>query len=195
MQIRRSTTELCPLDTVLIQNKIWHVCTGILIRKTALPMARELTEQERTAYLTLASKLKMQHIPGVVSAGLTRRTERFTMQEPVVYTVPGTETFVVFGNLGYGYDIRQLRDHLLKLRAGEKNADVPEEPVEKSAEEEKVADASEEAGSAPETAPAECNEEDIDLLVSQTGASREEAKKALRKSDNDVLGALGRLTE
>ncbi|MEZ0346562.1 MAG: nascent polypeptide-associated complex protein [Infirmifilum sp.] len=44
--------------------------------------------------------------------------------------------------------------------------------------------------SSPITPPSEIAEEDIDLVVAQTGASRDEARKALEESGGDIAKAI-----
>lgn len=158
-----------------------------LPRKKARPMQRELTEQERAVYTVLESKLKMVREDGVAGAGITRRTERFAISDPIVYRVPDTDTVFVFSSTSYGYDIRALQEQMEKLRKIQaEQADA----VDMGA-----SGGEDEPGTAVSLAEAVPSEEDVTLLMNQAGVSQEKAERALSENGNDVIKALSMLIE
>ncbi|KCZ77708.1 hypothetical protein H311_01274 [Anncaliia algerae PRA109] len=78
---------------------------------------RELNDKEKQIYQIIASKLKLEPIQNLKLVGLTRKTERYIMKEPIAYKVKGTDTYIAFGNMGQGYDLKKLQEHIAKLQA------------------------------------------------------------------------------
>lgn len=150
-------------------------------------MQRELTEQERAVHAVLETKLKMEHVDGVIGAGLTRRTERFAISSPLVYKVPGTDTVFVFSSTGYGYDIYALREQIERLKKIQEELDSTAEPAGSGGDAE--------PGDPVSLAEAVPSEEDVALLMSQAGVSRGKAERALAENSHDVIKALSRLVE
>lgn len=150
-------------------------------------MQRELTEQERAVHAVLETKLKLERVDGSMAAFFTRRTERFVVTKPVVYKVPGTDTVFVFSSMGYGYSMDALREQAEKLRQLKEDLDA----IAKS----EPSDDAVERGDPVSLAEAVPSEEDVALLMSQAGVSREKAERALAENSHDVIKALSRLVE
>merc|ERR1712137_1053321 len=103
----------------------------------------------------------------------------FAITEPDVFKSPSSETYVIFGEVKVDDFGQQtgLQKAAESLEDGEESATVEEVPALEG----------EGAGDVAES--------DIELVMKQTEATREQAIDALKKSDGDVVNAIMELTQ
>jgi len=132
------------------------------------------------------AKLGLKPVPGVVRVTVKKaKNILFVISKPDVFKSPASDTYVIFGEA----NIEDPGSHLLKETAKQfekkrqdaaGNGDEPPalEPVE-------APEAVDETG---------VEEKDIELVMSQTSATRSQAVAALKKTGGDIVNAIMELT-
>eukprot|EP01112_Ceratiomyxa_fruticulosa_P010707 TRINITY_DN2843_c0_g1_i1.p1 TRINITY_DN2843_c0_g1~~TRINITY_DN2843_c0_g1_i1.p1 ORF type:complete len:205 (-),score=69.69 TRINITY_DN2843_c0_g1_i1:47-661(-) len=121
-------------------------------------------------------KLGMQKVPGVMRITVKKnKSNLFVINKPDVFKAPGSDTYVIFGEAR-----EDTIDKLPDLPVA--NPPYKEKPAPVFNEPEEDVD---ETGVEPK---------DIELVMSQTGASRRAAVAALKKNNNDIVNAIMDLT-
>eukprot|EP01110_Echinostelium_bisporum_P003231 TRINITY_DN17897_c0_g1_i1.p1 TRINITY_DN17897_c0_g1~~TRINITY_DN17897_c0_g1_i1.p1 ORF type:complete len:203 (+),score=103.11 TRINITY_DN17897_c0_g1_i1:28-609(+) len=133
------------------------------------------------------AKLGMKQVPGIVRVTIKKsKNMLFVIQKPDVYKTPGSDTYVIFGEA----KIEDLSASAAMNAA--RQFETPEAIPAASA-----------APEAKEAAPADSNEpvdetgveaKDIELVMTQTKATRAEAVKALKNHKGDIVNAIMDLT-
>lgn len=131
---------------------------------------RSLTSKEELIYNQILKNNNLEEYKGIKKFSLMKGSKKYSASDPVVYNVPNTETYVIFGDLRLEFDIETLKEQLSKFNLEN----------EKNIEEEKQI----------EIDMDKINEEDVEAIIEQVGCTRDEAIKALAKSDYDLVNAL-----
>merc|ERR1712100_368696 len=114
-------------------------------------------------------KLGLKPVPGIIRATIKKsKNVLFVISQPDVFKSPSSDTYVLFGEA-------KVDDF------GQQSA------LQKAAETLDTADAPGGDG--------EVNENDIELVMQQTEATREQAIAALKKSGGDMVNAIMELTQ
>lgn len=158
-------------------------------------MARTLVGEEASIHKVLSTKVGLEETATVKSVGMVLGHMRYSVKNPVVYKVKGTDSILVLGDLESPIDLRMFEKMYRDNLAG---GDAPETG---GLYDEVRDNTSEDGSQQPEaSAPAETgcsgvSEDDIRLISSQVDASREDIIKALVDSDHDVVNAMMKLTK
>ncbi|KAI5151594.1 nascent polypeptide-associated complex subunit alpha [Enteropsectra breve] len=169
-------------------------------------MPRVLQNKEKKV-LDMFARVKPVSLDAA-TVSFTANGDIYNSVDPVVYTIPGTDSILVFGDLRKSLSMEQMKEWLAKQIELNKSKDASEAIKEIDGDEDDEHGCGAGCGhdhSHPEAHAeqevleikneGEFAEEDINLIVAQTSVSREEAIEALRKSDNDVVCALVELTK
>jgi len=159
------------------------------------------------------SKLGMKPVPGITRVTVKKaKNILFVITKPDVFKAPGSDTYVVFGeakveDLGAqlgGLGAEGLANAAAAAGKVPEGAGEDEEMPELVNPEASTAGAPATPAAAPAAAKAAEPEEevdatgveakDIELVMSQTNASRGRAIKALKKHNNDIVNAIMELT-
>ncbi|GMT00451.1 hypothetical protein PENTCL1PPCAC_22625, partial [Pristionchus entomophagus] len=131
----------------------------------------------------LFSKLGLKPVHGV-SRVCIRKSKNilFVINHPDVYKSPGSDTYIVFGEA----KIEDLSQHA-HLNAIDRIKPSDDAPAPRLAPVTEDEDGTEEDATGIE-------EKDIELVINQASATRNEAIRALRAADNDIVNAIMGLT-
>merc|ERR1712169_118455 len=130
-------------------------------------------------------KLGLKPVPGITRATIKKsKNVLFVISQPDVFKSPSSDTYVLFGEAkvdDFGQQSAlQKAAETLDTADAPGDDDVPDlEGVE----------------SAAEGGDGEVNENDIELVMQQTEATREQAIAALKKSGGDMVNAIMELTQ
>ncbi|GMR53208.1 hypothetical protein PMAYCL1PPCAC_23403, partial [Pristionchus mayeri] len=132
----------------------------------------------------LFSKLGLKPVQGVSRVCIRKsKTILFVINRPDVYKSPGSDTYIVFGEA----KIEDLSAH------AHMNAIERIKPAFDDAAAPRLAPVAEDEDGTEEDARG-IEEKDIELVCSQANVSRNEAIRALRAADNDIVNAIMGLT-
>merc|ERR1712039_423444 len=137
------------------------------------------------------AKLGLRPVPGITRATIKKsKNILFVVERPDVYKSPNSDSYVLFGKIkmdDFGQQ-SQFQKAADSLQAAEDDDDVPQleeaDPV--------VGEVNAEAVPAVD---GEVSEKDIELVMQQTEATREQAIDALKKSGGDMVNAIMELTQ
>merc|ERR1712233_14643 len=138
------------------------------------------------------AKLGLRPVPGITRATIKKsKNILFVIERPDVFKSPNSDSYVIFGKIkmdDFGQQ-SQFQKAAESLQATEDDDDdVPQleeaDPV--------VGDVSTEPVPAVD---GEVSEKDIELVMQQTEATREQAIDALKKSGGDMVNAIMELTQ
>jgi len=136
-------------------------------------------------------KLGMKQVQGITKVTVRKsRNILFVIQKPDVYKAPTSDTYVVFGEAKVEDLAAQQAQALSALNAGSmgsmkaamKGADKIEEETKEDLEKEEEEEAKVE--------DVNVEEKDIELVITQTGCTRQKAIEALAKNNNDIVEAI-----
>lgn len=153
-------------------------------------MAARLLSPKEQKILDSFSKLKPELVE-VSQVSLGANTDLYTLAEPVIYKLPNTTSYLVFGEIKRSMSLDQMK-RWLEEQMKEKEAQKDKNVIDGEAEHEEVHD---HPCAHHEEDGAGLSEDDINLIMSQVNISREEAIDALRKANNDVVNALVELSK
>merc|ERR1712100_47157 len=129
-------------------------------------------------------KLGLKPVPGITRATIKKsKNVLFVISQPDVFKSPSSDTYVLFGEAKVD-DFGQ-QSALQKAAETLDTADAPD----------LEGDDGEVVESAAEGGDGEVNENDIELVMQQTEATREQAIAALKKSGGDMVNAIMELTQ
>lgn len=166
-----------------IKNETSNCLSPNLLEKFCAPMATRLLSPKEQKVLGCFAKLKPEPVE-VSQVTLGADTDLYTLADPVIYRLPSTDSYLVFGEVKRSMSLDQMKKWLEEHMQAKKDENV----IDGEAGHEDV----------PDLCPqdkAEPSEEDIKLIMDQVGISREEALEALRKASNDVVNALVELNK
>ncbi|TBU08288.1 hypothetical protein CWI36_0158p0040, partial [Hamiltosporidium magnivora] len=83
----------------------------------------EFTTKEKQIYTLLQSKLVLEEAKNTEKFFLDQNETKFSIKSPKIYSVPDTDTFIVFGDLKPIIDLERLRQALSKLGIDQKIID------------------------------------------------------------------------
>lgn len=109
------------------------------------------------------------------------RGEVFDLAQPSVYRIKGQDTLILFGEVKRSMSFEKIKELLAQYRKNPiENADneVNEEEAENDNQHESM------------NATSDVNEKDVELLISETKCTKEEAVKALTENNMDVVEAM-----
>merc|ERR1712233_12565 len=129
------------------------------------------------------AKLGLRPVPGITRATIKKsKNILFVIERPDVFKSPNSDSYVIFGKIkmdDFGQQ-SQFQKAAESLQATEEDDDdVPQ---------------LEEADPVP-AVDGEVSEKDIELVMQQTEATREQAIDALKKSGGDMVNAIMELTQ
>ncbi|GMT03619.1 hypothetical protein PENTCL1PPCAC_25793, partial [Pristionchus entomophagus] len=127
------------------------------------------------------SKLGLKPIPGISRVCIRKnRNILFVINHPEVFKSPGSDAYIVFGEA----KIEDLSQHanLSALDRIKPSDDAPAPRLAPKDDDGTVEDAT------------GIDEKDIELVINQASATRNEAIRALRAADNDIVNAIMGLT-
>ncbi|KAL6079672.1 Nascent polypeptide associated complex alpha [Balamuthia mandrillaris] len=131
------------------------------------------------------AKLGMKPFPGVTRVTVKKaKNILFVISQPDVFKSPNSDTYVIFGEA-------KIEDNQWAETAKQFEKQVAE--AEAEAEEGGKEAAGAEAG-AEEVDETGIEEKDIELVMSQTTATRAQAVKALKKTEGDIVNAIMELS-
>eukprot|EP01099_Mayorella_cantabrigiensis_P006056 TRINITY_DN49_c0_g1_i1.p1 TRINITY_DN49_c0_g1~~TRINITY_DN49_c0_g1_i1.p1 ORF type:complete len:214 (-),score=66.91 TRINITY_DN49_c0_g1_i1:94-735(-) len=135
------------------------------------------------------SKLGMKAVPGIIRVTVKKsKNILFVISKPDVFKSPTSETYVIFGEAKVD-DMGQAAAQAAASRQfGEAKETVQPKPQAPQASVEEVSTSTEtedETGLEPK---------DIELVMTQTGASRAKAVRTLRKTGGDIVSAIMELS-
>ena len=132
-------------------------------------------------------KLGMKPVPNVLRVTIKKsKNILFLLSKPDVFKSPNSDTYVVFGEA-------KIED--LSAQASAQAAEQFKEAIQASSAEVETAEAApEEEDEGGEVDASGLEENDIDLVMQQAGASKAQAVKALRKTKGDIVSAIMELT-
>ncbi|KAH9411949.1 hypothetical protein HK407_02g03960 [Ordospora pajunii] len=157
-------------------------------------MSRALTANESFVHKTLGSKVKLEEMADVKNISMFVDNIAFSVQSPLAYTIKGTDSILVLGNLTNPINIDQLMKKHTEDSANTLSDDIVgmysriESPPESNESRHEHTDDTLGADSK------RLSEEDIKLISSQISVPRHEIIKALVDSDYDVVDAMMKLT-
>lgn len=134
------------------------------------------------------SKMGLKPVPGITRVTVKKsKSVLFVLQKPDVLKSPNGDTYVVFGEAKFENMAEQAQQQVAQLQAMHAQKALLEQQA-----------AGQSGGASTEEKPAEgdaakgndAKENDIDLVVAQAGCSREKAKEALEKNNNDLVEAI-----
>jgi len=138
----------------------------------------------------IMSKLGLKQVQGVGRVTIRKsKNILFVINKPDVYKSPASDTYIVFGEAKIE-DLSQQAQMAAaeKFKTPELSANIGDSaqttvsaPIQEESEDEDVDDTGVEA-------------KDIELVMSQAGASRSKAIKALKNNNNDIVNAIMELT-
>eukprot|EP01121_Diplochlamys_sp_Union-15-3_P010115 TRINITY_DN280_c0_g2_i1.p1 TRINITY_DN280_c0_g2~~TRINITY_DN280_c0_g2_i1.p1 ORF type:complete len:325 (-),score=107.20 TRINITY_DN280_c0_g2_i1:94-1068(-) len=164
------------------------------------PKAKQSRSEKKSR--KAVQKLGLKPVTGITHVTITRKDDVFVISDPDVYKSPGekSSTYIIFGVAS----TKNLANSAAAANAASAAAQfkVPEE--EKPSETAKHAEETTAPQATPVTGPVEVKKEpdtavsiepsQIDLIVEQTGATKEQAEEALRKAGGHVVDAIMNLT-
>ncbi|KAL6048332.1 Nascent polypeptide associated complex alpha [Balamuthia mandrillaris] len=131
------------------------------------------------------AKLGMKPFPGITRVTVKKaKNILFVISQPDVFKSPNSDTYVIFGEA-------KIEDNQWAETAKQFEKQVAE--AEAEAEEGGKEAAGSEAG-AEEVDETGIEEKDIELVMSQTTATRAQAVKALKKTEGDIVNAIMELS-
>lgn len=148
--------------------------------------ASALTEKERRV-LDRFSKHGVEHVEASY-ASFGSENAAFNIQNPSIYRVRGTNSVLIFGDIKKSMSLEEVKRWLARHQ-DELRKEEHGHPRE---EHEENASAAPKRGGEQD---AKINEEDVDLIMQQVKASREEVVNALIEADYDVVNALVNLSK
>jgi len=138
----------------------------------------------------IMSKLGLKQVTGVGRVTIRKsKNILFVINKPDVYKSPASDTYIVFGEAKIE-DLSQQAQMAAaeKFKTPEMSASIGDSaqttvsaPIQEESEDDEVDDSGVEA-------------KDIELVMSQAGASRSKAIKALKNNQNDIVNAIMELT-
>lgn len=164
---------------------------SIFLANFCAPMVARLLSLKEQKILESFSRLKPELVDtSQVSFGAD--TDMYTLAEPVVYKLPNTASYLVFGEIKRSMSLDQMKTWLEEQMRAKKTQD-DENVIDGEAEHGETHDHA--CTHHEEVADAELNEDDIKLIMDQVSISREEAIGALEKANSDVVNALVELSK
>ncbi|UJR34391.1 hypothetical protein I4U23_021799 [Adineta vaga] len=174
-----------------------------------LQSKQKQTRAEKKARKAMA-KLGLKPIPGILRVTIRKsKNILFVIQKPDVYKSPASDTYIVFGEAkiedlsqraqiaaanqfkNLGQNQANTSDQTSNQLSNEKGA-TDKNTNSQSNKTETIQEESDEEG---EVDSQGIEENDIQLVMSQSKASRSKAIKALRKCNNDIVNAIMELAE
>lgn len=154
-------------------------------------MSRALTTEEAHAHRVFNTKVKLQEVNDVRQVNVLMREVRYSVRDPIVYRISGTDSVLIFGEPTNPIHIKELR-RMYEDKAVREDDGKEVRGLYKKLDE--TPDKQEDAG-VNNKKDGRLSEEDISLISSQVDASRGEIIKALVDSDYDVVNAMMKLTK
>ena len=131
-------------------------------------------------------KLGMKPVPGIVRVTIKKsKSILFVISQPDVFKSPASDTYIIFGEA----KIEDLSAQA-QTQAAEQFKGPEAAPVEETIPEEAAGPAEEEGDVDEEGVDAK----DIELVMTQAGATRAKAVSALKASNGDIVSAIMELT-
>lgn len=159
-----------------------------------LPMAEKTLNAKEQKIFDVFSKLGLERITST-HASMGTDTDMFTISDPLIYKVKGTDTHLVFGEVRKSMSLNQMKAWIEnQMKMTEKNEE-PENGTEQPEITEIDGEDSDNSKPAPAPVAQVHNEDDISILMSQGDTTREKAIDALEKCGNDVISALVELSK
>ena len=159
------------------------------------PSDKNISRGEKKSRKAMA-KLGLRHIPGVYRVTIQKaRNVVFGIHTPDVYKSPNSDTYVVFGEAKIDDFAGQMASNAAEQyrtpNVPKMGADFSGAAGAGASDLSKITEVSEEDGDADES---DLKASDIELVMSQGGASRQKAIAALRRNNKDVVNAIMDLT-
>jgi nascent polypeptide-associated complex subunit alpha len=155
---------------------------------SAILEAKVVNQHEQRARKALL-KLGLVDFQGVTRVTLKIQNQIYAISQPAVVHVPGSETFIVFGEPKVDDLMQRLQQAQSQNAFNPQDFQMPEAAMQQAAA---AAEEEEEEGVAEEIG--DLDVEEIESIVSQTGASRNKAIRALR-STGTVVDAILELSQ
>merc|ERR1712137_719035 len=138
------------------------------------------------------AKLGLRPVPGITRATIKKsKNILFVMERPDVYKSPNSDAYVLFGKIKTD-DFGQQSQFQKAAESLQATADDDEDVPQLEEADPVVGDVSTEPVPAVD---GEVSEKDIELVMQQTDATREQAIDALKKSGGDMVNAIMELTQ
>merc|ERR1712110_540679 len=138
------------------------------------------------------AKLGLRPVPGITRATIKKsKNILFVMERPDVYKSPNSDAYVLFGKIKMD-DFGQQSQFQKAAESLQATADDDEDVPQLEEADPVVGDVSTEPVPAVD---GEVSEKDIELVMQQTDATREQAIDALKKSGGDMVNAIMELTQ
>eukprot|EP01099_Mayorella_cantabrigiensis_P004648 TRINITY_DN3542_c0_g1_i1.p1 TRINITY_DN3542_c0_g1~~TRINITY_DN3542_c0_g1_i1.p1 ORF type:complete len:173 (-),score=62.36 TRINITY_DN3542_c0_g1_i1:89-607(-) len=135
------------------------------------------------------SKLGMKPVPGIIRVTVKKsKSVLFVISKPDVFKSPVSETYVIFGEAKVD-DMGQAAKTAASRQFGQ-----PTEQVEHPAEAAHQAHVEEVSSSTEVEDETGLEPKDIELVMTQTGASRAKAVRVLKKTGGDIVTAIMELS-
>eukprot|EP01087_Luapelamoeba_hula_P001027 TRINITY_DN10785_c0_g1_i1.p2 TRINITY_DN10785_c0_g1~~TRINITY_DN10785_c0_g1_i1.p2 ORF type:complete len:212 (+),score=69.85 TRINITY_DN10785_c0_g1_i1:67-702(+) len=132
------------------------------------------------------AKLGLKPVPGVVRVTVKKsKNILFVISQPDVHKAPNSDTFVIFGEA-------KMEDF-----AGQQLTETAKHFTEKKQDTTAAAPAAAPAAAEADSGPVDesgVSAKDIELVMTQTSASRSQAVAALKETNNDIVNAIMKLT-
>lgn len=165
-------------------------------------MLRSLTPKESQVFDKFNSKVKLTPINAKILS-LIKDNNNFIIQEPLIYHVEDTDSYLIFGELVSGYQLDKVKKHIEQLTKKQPydtlNENINTESIVNSIEESEVVNHGNEevamTGSSKLYNNGQLREEDIKMLVDQFNITREEAIDVLANNNYDTVEAMMHLHE
>jgi len=178
-----------------------------------LQSKQKQTRSEKKARKAMA-KLGLKQVPGILRVTIRKsKNILFVIQKPDVYKSPGSDTYIVFGEAKIE-DLTQRAQiaaaNPFKNLSTSNNANETSQEKVSTTEKQTTSSATTASATAtssstnPSTIPEEADddidttgieENDIQLVMSQSKATRGRAVRALRKCNNDIVNAIMELAD
>ncbi|CAD25134.1 similarity to GAL4 DNA-BINDING ENHANCER PROTEIN [Encephalitozoon cuniculi GB-M1] len=157
-------------------------------------MARALTTDESHIHKTLGAKVGLEEVEAVERIAIVVKDTRYSVESPVAYRIKGTDSILIFGDLGSPVNLHQLKRMYEDSIRSSKDQEGPGlyDEIHSDPQEDGVKEAEE---ITVDPSDERLSEEDIKLISSQVKASRNDIIKALVESEYDVVDAMMKLTK
>lgn len=148
---------------------------------------RNLTLREQKTFDTFSTLNPILVETSQVTLG-SGDDQMYTIEEPVVYQIPNTDSYLVFGNIKKAMSLEQMKRWLQQhAKPSESKADEKDN--------ENIGVLCGDDCNEKHNHETDINQEDVDLLVTEANISKKEAIEALKRNGNDVVTALVELTK
>lgn len=150
-------------------------------------MATRILSQKELNVKKIFEKCGLEEI-AIDSATMGTMKSLYIVNNPVLYRIKNSNSYLLYGDpMDYSSILEQLKE---SAKDPEKFKKMMEERMQQ--EEETVIDGE---NTVEETEEEALNEDDINLIVSEVKISREEAIRALKEANDDVIQALVNLNK